>query len=187
MTKSLNETHIALYKFLLSVSLDEAVDMVTLGPQVHPLVVALLMAKCKVSDRIGDILDITIPMGIYKRGGIYRSANYATQYCAWLQFCLISVAVQASRLGGLEKSYTHYGCEERNDAVTSDELYDDEQDDTDLEDLDIVDNVTWGKGKRPSGRKVPEPIFFVDEPGQLNESPSLDLAGGSHEEDALLV
>lgn len=184
MTKSLNETRIALYEFLLSVSLDEVMDRVTLGTQVHPVVVALLTAKCKVSNRIGHILDITIPMGIYKRGGVYRNANYATQYCAWLQFCLISVAIQASRLGGVEKSYIHYG---RNEAMTSDELYDVEQDDsTDLEDLEIVNNVAWRNGKGASST-VPEPIFFVDEPGQLDKSPSSDPAGGSHGEDALLV
>ena len=192
MTKSLNETRIALYEFLLSVSLDEVLDRVTLGTQVHALVVSLLTAKCRVSNRIGHILDITIPMGIYKRDGIYRNANYATQYCAWLQFCLISVAIQASRLGGVEKSYVHYyGRKEHNDVVTSDELCDDEQDDTGFEDsgfedVDIVSDLVLRKRKK-TGSKLPEPIFFVDEPGHLDQSSSSDPSGGSQAEDALLV
>jgi len=63
MTKSLNELHIALYEFLLSVSLDHVLDRVILGSRVHALVCSLLMAKCRVSNRIRHILDITIPMG----------------------------------------------------------------------------------------------------------------------------
>lgn len=185
MTKSLNELHIALYEFLLSVSLDHVLDRVILGSRVHALVCSLLMAKCRVSNRIRHILDITIPMGNYKRDGIYRNANYSTQYCAWLQFCLMSVVIQASRLGGVEKSYVRYECKPDEVASNADD------EDTSLEDLDIVDDVTSRQRKR-EGRKIPEPLFFVDEPGQLDESPtsgrSSETSGESRAEgDALLV
>jgi hypothetical protein len=202
ITKSLNETRIALYEFLLSVPLDDEMDRVTLGIQVHALSVSLLTAKCRASNRFGHIFDITIPIALYKGNGIYTNANTATRYCAWLQFCLRSVAIQATRLGGVQKLYIPFQRMINNmeDSKVV-ELNDDgwgQGDDEGLEELDVVGDVMLQTGEA-RGQKVPEPIFLVDGLDKTDETPSSNISSrgplsimeglGSHplEEDVLLV
>ncbi len=200
ITKSLNETRITLYEFLLSVPLDDEMDRATLAIQVHAVSVSLLSAKCKAGHRSGHIFDITIPMALYRGNGIYATANAAMQYCAWLQFCLRSVAIQATRLGGLEKLYIPF---QRTITGTEDskvvELNDDGwgQGEEALEELDVIGDVMLQTGEA-RGKKVPEPIFLVDGLERTDESPSSNTSSlgslimeglGSHplEEDALLA
>lgn len=184
MTKSLNETRIALYEFLLSVPLSDGIDRATLGIKVHALSVSLLTAKCRVNDRIGHIFDVTIPIALYKGDGVYRTANSATQYCAWLQFCLRSVAIQVTRLGGVEKPYIPFertvdGMELSGKAVElSDDGWGDGSDDVGFEDLDVISDFVLTVGEEIAG-KGQEPIFFVDGPEKVNTNSSSKGSQGS--------
>lgn len=168
MTKSLNDARIALYEFLISVPLEDEIDRATLGIRVHALSVSLLTARCTASIRIGHIFDITLPTALYRGSGVYTTANTATQYCAGLQFCLRSVAIQATRLGGIEKLYIPFqkmtiGMEESIKVVelNYDSWGQGDEGLEDLEDLDAIANVTLRTGEARR-EKVPEPIVLLD-------------------------
>jgi len=77
-TKALQQSRTELYEFLMSAPLDGEIDPDMLGILVHRVLIALLMARCNVTDRIGHIFEITMPMALYKGNGIYRNASCAT-------------------------------------------------------------------------------------------------------------
>ncbi len=183
VTKPMNDSRIALYDFLMSVSLGVEIDRMELGNLVHPLLVSLLTAKCKANDRIGHIFDVTIPIGLYKGDGIYRNVMCATKYCAWLQFCLRSVAIQCARLGSAQASYKPFL--ETSLIVHNEWPEDDdyEQNNLDWDQLDFVGDVD------PEMRQIVkhasqelEPVFFVDAPGDDSDSsqPEDSSLLGSH-------
>jgi len=152
----------------MSIAHDDDLDIDVLGLHVHRLLVSLLMAPSSVEKKLGHILDITIPMAVYKAHGVYRSAATATKVCCSGQFCLRSILVHVVRLGGPGKHYQPLKSEpgsssdkaasaDSQDGETEGEGDDDEDEDGD-EDQDDS-RRTW----QPKGKPIVEPFFFVDE------------------------
>ena len=177
-TKSLQKSRNELYEFLSSTSLEEEVDPVVLGVLVHKLLISMLTAQSKVSERVGHIFDITVPMALYKGNSMYRSASCATRYCAQLQYCLRTVVVHIVRLGGPLAPYIQFESTDTKVDLNEDsciENTDELEQSQDLEELDVVDDLyplqhSEGSSKGP----VEEPLHFLDEDDNsfANECPS---------------
>ena len=179
LTKSLQMSRNELYEFLMSTPLEKEVDPAALGALVHKILIAILTAQCKVTDRIGHIFDITVPMTLYKGNGIYRSASCATKYCAQMQYCLRTVVVHIVRLGGPLAPYILF---ESMDTEDTRDLNEDPsiengkelEQGEDLEEIDVVDDLYSSRHSIGfSERPVEEPLCFIDEDDTIaNTGPS---------------
>lgn len=149
----------------MSAPLNEEINATTLGVLVHRVLIALLTARCNVTDRIGHIFDITIPMALYRGNGIYRNASCATKYCAQMQYCLRSVVIHTVRLGGPLEPYTLV--EVTDPGVPSKDCLIDDSEEADqiqdLEELDLVDDVYLVRHSEASERPADEPLCFADD------------------------
>ncbi len=165
-TKSLLKSRNELYEFLMSTPLETEVDPAALGALVHKFLIATLTAQCKVTDGIGHIFDITVPMTLYAGNGMYRSASCATKYCAQTQYCLRTVVVHIVRLGGphiLFESMDREGARDLNENSPIENGEELEQGE-DLEGLDVVDDLYSSQHSEVlSEGPVEEPLRFIDE------------------------
>ncbi len=72
----------------MSAPLDEEIDPTTLGVLIHRVLIALLTAKCNVTDRIGHVFDITISFSpnwipCFKRWARVQLPNKQIVRTAW--------------------------------------------------------------------------------------------------------
>ena len=177
----------------MSAPVDEEIDPTMLGVLVHRVLIALLTARCDVTDRIGHVFDITIPMTLYRGNGIYRNASCATKYCAQMQYCLRSVVVHTVRLDGPLEPYTLLDV---TDAEVPSKvcLVDDSEEAEqiqDLEELDMVDDVYLVRHSEASEQPAEEPLCFADDDDDAVTSPQSQLQSADNlknqGEDRLLV
>lgn len=179
----------------MSAPLDEEIDPTTLGVLVHRVLIALLTARCNVTDRIGHVFDITIPMALYKGNGIYRDASCATKYCAQMQYCLRSVVVHTVRLDGPLEPYTLLDDTDTRAPSNRDCSVEDSEEAEqiqDWEELDLVDDVYLVRhAEKRSERPVDEPLCFVDDDDEgdavAGTQSQFQLTDKNHGEDRLLV
>lgn len=106
LTKEAGASAIKLYKFLVSVPLEDEILGNQLRVHVHRVLVGILTSLPPTQVRAGGLVDLTLALRAYKgpQNG-FGPTTIASACCAMLQYGMRSIVVHISRLGGGKADY----------------------------------------------------------------------------------